>query len=80
MPYKTNKDLPEAVKSNLPAHAQEIWRKAYDSAWDEYGDADKRRGSESREEAAARVAWAAVKHEYQKNERTGEWEPKEHAR
>jgi cation transport regulator len=80
MPYKDTKDLPDSVRDNLPKHAQEIYLKAYNSALEEYKDPDKRRGSESHEETAAKVAWAAVKHEYEKDEKSGEWKPKHRAR
>jgi cation transport regulator len=73
MPYKTDRELPEAVKDNLPKHAQDIWREAYDSAYDEYGDPKKRRSKENNEATAARVAWAAVEREYHKDAKTGEW-------
>lgn len=64
MPYKDVNDLPESVKEHLPHHAQEIYRAAFNSAWDEY-DRD--------EERAHRVAWAAVKKKYEKDEVTGRW-------
>jgi cation transport regulator ChaB len=38
MPYRTDAELPDSVKDNLPAHAQ----------------------------VAHKVAWAAVKHKYEK--------------
>lgn len=76
MPYKTTKELPESVRDHLPSHAQEIYRAAFNSAWDEYKKPDDRRGHESREEAAHKVAWAAVKHQYEKDERSGEWRAK----
>jgi cation transport regulator len=67
MPYKDISDLPEQVKDNLPKHAQEIYMEAYNSAWDQYADPDKRRDEESsREETAHKVAWAAVKKQYEK--------------
>lgn len=66
MPYSSKKDLPKQVRDNLPEKAQEIFRKAYNNAYDEYSDPDKRRGDESREETANKVAWAAVKNEYEK--------------
>ena len=66
MPYKNVSDLPAQVRDNLPQHAQEIYRAAFNSAWDEYKDADERRGDDSREETAHKVAWAAVKKEYEK--------------
>jgi cation transport regulator ChaB len=42
------------------------YREAFNSAWQEYQDASKRRGNESLEEVAHKVAWAAVKQKYEK--------------
>lgn len=67
MPYSENSELPDNVKDNLPSHAQEIYRKAFNSAWNEYKDPDDRRGNDSREEVAHKVAWSAVKKEYHKD-------------
>ena len=52
----------------LPEHAQHIFKKAHASAVKEYEDPEKRRGGkkESAEEVAHKVAWAAVKKEYEK--------------
>ena len=66
MPYRTLSELPDAVRDHLPKHAQEIYRAAFNNAWDEYKDPDERRGHASREETAHKVAWAAVKKEYEK--------------
>lgn len=77
MPYRSDQDLPESVRDALPRHAQDIYRAAYNHAWDEYADPDQRRGHESREEAAHKVAWAAVKREYDKDDQTGEWKAKQ---
>jgi len=76
MPYKRNSDLPESVRDNLPSHAQEIYREAFNSAWDQYDEPEERRGGASREETAHKVAWNAVKTKYQKNEKTGKWSAK----
>ncbi len=76
MPYQNVGDLPESVREHLPQHAQEIYQAAYNNAWTEYADAHRRRGSESREEVAHKVAWAAVKEDYQKDDRSGDWRPK----
>ena len=65
MPYEKLSELPEPVKEHLPHHAQEIYRAAFNSAWDEYNQD---------EERSHKVAWAAVKEKYQKNEDTGDWE------
>jgi cation transport regulator len=52
MPYKSNDELPEAIKSNLPASAQSIWRESFNGAEKQYpGD----------EERSAKIAWGAVK-------------------
>ncbi len=71
MPYKKNSQLPEGVKNNLPDKAQDIYREAYNSAWEEYSDPEDRRGDASREETAHRIAWAAVKKQYEKQD--GRW-------
>ncbi|MBN9024289.1 MULTISPECIES: ChaB family protein [Kaistia] len=63
MPYAELKDLPAAVRDHLPIHGQEIFRAAFNHAWDEYAS----RGDGEREEIARRVAWAAVKHKYRKD-------------
>ncbi len=76
MPYKSISDLPDSVSDNLPKHAQEIYQKAYNSAWDEYADPSDRRGDDSREETAHQVAWAAVKKSYHKNDE-GRWVKKD---
>ncbi|MEB3703016.1 ChaB family protein [Candidatus Bealeia paramacronuclearis] len=56
----------ESVKS-LPEHAQEIYLKAFNSAFNQYKSSAKRRGNETQEEAAHKVAWAAVKKQYEKS-------------
>ena len=67
MPYDRNADLPQQVTENLPQRAQTIYRKAWNSAWDQYKDPDDRQGDADREETAHRVAWAAVKEVYEKD-------------
>jgi len=37
MPYKQITQLPDSVKNNLPKHAQEIYKEAFNSAEDQYG-------------------------------------------
>lgn len=76
MPYKNTKDLPDSVRENLPDHAQEIYLEAYNSAWDQYDEPEERRGDATREETAHKVAWAAVKRVYEKDERSGKWNAK----
>jgi cation transport regulator len=67
MPYTKTTELPAGVKNNLPEHAQHIYLKAFNNAWNEYAQPSKRREKdESHEEVAHRVAWTAVKQEYEK--------------
>jgi len=61
MPYASIFDLPPAVR-RLPEHGQEIFRAAFNAAWDSYAN------QEDRE-----VAWAAVKKRYRHV--GGEWIP-----
>jgi len=56
MPYRTVGELPDSVKS-LPAHAREIYMKAFNAAFEQYG------GDEGKSHA---TAWAAVKTKYKK--------------
>ncbi len=61
---RTQKQIDE-----LPKHAQEIYREAHKSALERYQDPDKRRDpNESAEEVAHKVAWDAVKNEYEKKD------------
>lgn len=75
--YESKSDLPASVTDNLPKHAQEIYHKAFNSAWEQYKDPEDRRGDASREETAHRVAWSAVKEKYEKDEDSGEWKKKD---
>ena len=65
MPYEQLQELPDTVREHLPQHGQEIYRSAFNSAWDEYNHD---------EERAHRVAWAAVKKVYEKDEQSGRWQ------
>lgn len=67
MPYKHLSDLPDSVKDHLPKHGQEIYMSAYNSAWEQYEDPDKRKNEATREEVSHRVAWSAVKEVYEKD-------------
>ena len=58
--YAANTDLPPSVRSHLPEHAQDIFREAFNHAHAAHTH-DPRQ-----EEAAFRIAWAAVKREYVK--------------
>lgn len=60
MPYDSTKDLPDSVRHVLPGHAQDIYKEAFNNAYDEYDSPEDRRGDSGREETAHRVAWSAV--------------------
>ncbi|TDQ84449.1 cation transport regulator [Dongia mobilis] len=62
MPYPSNDDLPPPIRRALPQHAQDIYRAAFNNAFEHYG-----------EESARRIAWAAVKRQYRKV--AGKWIP-----
>jgi cation transport regulator len=66
VPYGKISELPDSVKNNLPKHAQEIYKEAFNSAEEQYGE----------ESRAHRVAWSAVENKYEKNE-NGRWVSKE---
>lgn len=74
MPYNTPSQLPQNVRNALPEHAQQIYIAAFNNAWDEYSDQSERRGDDSREEVAHKVAWHAVKQQYEKHD--GKWRKK----
>jgi cation transport regulator len=65
MPYQDIADLPDSVKNHLPKHAAEIFIAAFNNALKEYDE----------EETAFKVAWAAVKRDYEKGE-DGNWHKK----
>jgi cation transport regulator len=73
MPYKTINELPDSVKDNLPKHAQEIYKEAFNSAHDQYDKPSERRDNADREETAHRVAWSAVKKAGYSKSDNGTW-------
>ncbi|MDP4553187.1 ChaB family protein [Alkalihalobacillus macyae] len=62
MPYNSRNDLPDQVKESLPAHAQDIFKEAFNSASEQY----------DQEKTAFKVAWSAVEQKYEKND-NGNW-------
>ena len=66
MPYKQITQLPDNVKNNLPKHAQEIYKEAFNSAEDQYVE----------EGRAHATALGAVENKYEKNDQ-GNWVQKE---
>lgn len=74
MPYSNISELPDSVKNVLPKHAQDIYKEAFNSAYDEYKNPEDRHDDADREEVAHKVAWSAVKKKYQKGE-DEKWHP-----
>ncbi len=69
MPYRSNIDLPASVRDHLPAHAQDIYREAFNHAFGAHaGEAD-------REQRAHMIAWSAVKRSYVKA--GADWVPRD---
>jgi cation transport regulator len=60
MPYPSNAALPPPIQQHLPPHAQDIYREAFNHAFAAHA------GDPQQEEAARRIAWAAVKRSYVK--------------
>jgi cation transport regulator len=60
MPYGHNIELPPGVRNHLPPHAQDIYREAFNHAFASHT------GDPRQEEAAHRIAWAAVERRYTK--------------
>ena len=60
MPYRENSDLPPSVRNHLPEHARSIYREAFNHAFAAHA------GDPRQEEAAHRIAWAAVKRSHEK--------------
>lgn len=63
MPYASNDDLPESVRSALPVEAQDVFRSAFNRAW-------KNGASESK---AMGFAWVAVRNGWKKNGTKEKW-------
>jgi cation transport regulator len=76
-PYRSIKELPEPVQRALPAHAQEIFLKAVNNAWEQYREPKERRDPrETREAVAFKVAWKAVEQVYEKDPVSKAWKKK----
>jgi len=65
MSYPSNADLPLSVRNNLPSHAQDIYRTAFNNAYDHPAH------DPIEELDAHNIAWTAVKRCYVKE--GGEW-------
>ena len=71
MPYRSNNDLPSSVRLTLPKSAQNVWRSAFNRAYEKHGE----------DSTAFRIAWGAVRNAgYQEDEETGMWDKVARAR
>lgn len=75
MKYGTISDLPASVKDHLPMHAQEIYKSTFNSAFEKYKAKNKQKTANTQEAVAHKVAWAAVKRKYKKQD--NKWVEKE---
>lgn len=64
IPYKTNADLPDGIRENLPGEAQTVYRTVFND------------NEDKGESNAAKIAWTAVKNGWEKNS-DGKWVRKE---
>jgi cation transport regulator len=71
-PYRKVEELPDSVKDNLPKSAQDIYKEAFNNAWDRFKDPSKLKYGGDRETASHRVAWFAVKKKFKKTKK-GKW-------
>jgi cation transport regulator len=65
MAYHSNADLPLSVRNNLPSAAQDIYRTAFNNAYENRADNPIEKAD------AHNIAWAAVERIYVKE--GGEW-------
>lgn len=73
MPYANNAQLPKGVQEYLSQAAQEIYRDAYNYAWENCRYAQDRHDcDDSRQVTANRVAWETVKQRCDRDRR-GRW-------
>lgn len=70
MPYHSTDELPHSVTTNLPEHAQEIWKEAFNSAEEQHSN------ESEVEKTAAKIAWDAVNDTYEKGD-DGQWHKRE---
>jgi len=75
MSYESNTDLPAKIAKVLPDHAQDIYREAYNDAYDEIKQPVGDKDEVGRDDSAARLAWEAIKDNYHKG-MDGKWYPK----
>ena len=71
MLYAIDKDSPDRVDDDLPHSPKDIYREAYNNAWEEYEESQSRRHNANREDISHKMALNAVEKKYKKQ--NGEW-------
>ena len=73
MPYDSLQALPSRLRMLLPLRAQEIYREAFNAAWEQSVDTMSQSGPAAVEEAVSRTAWEAVRRMYHQDPATRRW-------
>lgn len=69
IPYKTNDDLPAAIRKVLPTSGQDTYREAYNKSWEKYEHLKDKASDvtdDMKKAAVDSAAWEAVKKLYHK--------------
>lgn len=72
MIYTTVTDLPQTIRNELPEHAQEIYRAAYNLTVEEHRASGQNPDEGELHETADQAAWMRVQMEYDRDD-SGEW-------
>ncbi|MDF2176730.1 ChaB family protein [Aliiglaciecola sp. CAU 1673] len=72
MSYVDCAHLPDYIQDDLPPEGQELYRVAFNLAWDKYEDEEKRDKDYTREELSHMAAWREIKDHYRQRE-NGKW-------
>lgn len=74
MMYKHTAELPDSIRNSLPADAQQVYMKVFNSAWEQYEADGDIEGQEEMQATVHQVAWEAVHEKYEQV--NGHWEKK----
>lgn len=73
--YEEIEDLPEHLRNAMPEEALQIYLDTYNNAWDDY---EGEQGGELGQDAVShRDAMTAVYQDFEEDQETGDWYPKE---
>lgn len=72
MIYNAVTDLPKAIREELPDHAQEIYRAAYNLTVEEHLASNPNHDEQELQTIANQAAWQRVQMEYHRDD-TGKW-------